>query len=259
MPEKIRGSKKNIKIAAVLACMVFFASFLRAEENFFSGVFFEDFPALGRGFSDEPFLTGAVTLGLGAAGYVLMKNDAYLREEIRAAAGTSGDVVLGFFNEAGDAVNVLAGCAVLYSIGTEKEKRAAYDTARALAVAGIISTSLKIVLGRDRPSAGTGPYMYRPFRSFDDSLPSGHTTVAFAWAAVIAGSYAEQSRGFSYFAYAAAAATGIARVYFNRHWPSDVLLGAVIGIAAGQAAIADDNGKEGLSITPAGISYVVKY
>lgn len=245
----------NRKIRKTITAALMIASFscIWAEENFFSDLFFEDFPSLGRSFTEEPLITGALVLGLGAAGYVMMKNDLYLSNEIKSRAGLTGDAVFGFFNEAGDGVNVLAGCGVLYAVGGEKEKKAAYDITRALAMTGMVIPVLKSVIGRDRPGVNSGPYMYRPFGSFDDSLPSGHTAVAFAWASVIADSYAADTGNLSYLVYAAAAATGIARVYYNKHWPSDVLAGAVLGILIGKAAAAPDEPANGLTVSPSGI------
>ena len=57
------------------------------------------------------------------------------------------------------------------------------------------------------------------------SMPSGHATIAFAVATVLADRYPRWRFGF----YALAAGTAFARVYFGRHYPSDVLAGAVVG------------------------------
>jgi hypothetical protein len=46
--------------------------------------------------------------------------------------------------------------------------------------------------------------------------------------------------------------TGIARIYKNAHWPSDVLLGACIGVITGK--IVDYEGKDvKISCVPGGL------
>jgi membrane-associated phospholipid phosphatase len=63
------------------------------------------------------------------------------------------------------------------------------------------------------------------------ALPSGHATIAFSMASVLS------SRIDNIYAsiglYAIATSTAAARVYKDKHWLSDVMLGSAIGIASG--------------------------
>lgn len=71
----------------------------------------------------------------------------------------------------------------------------------------------------------------RPDGSSDDSFPSGHTARAFCAATVLHKEYGlTRSPWFSVGAYSVATLTGVMRVLNNRHWISDVLVGAGIGI-----------------------------
>lgn len=71
----------------------------------------------------------------------------------------------------------------------------------------------------------------RPDGSTRNSWPSGHTATAFMAATILHKEYGmTRSPWFSLGAYTLATATGVMRVLNNRHWISDVLSGAGIGI-----------------------------
>jgi membrane-associated phospholipid phosphatase len=72
----------------------------------------------------------------------------------------------------------------------------------------------------------------RPDGSSDDSMPSGHTVQAFVSATLLDMEYRDTSPWISVGGYLCAGATGFLRVANNRHWASDVLIGAGIGIAS---------------------------
>lgn len=62
------------------------------------------------------------------------------------------------------------------------------------------------------------------------SFPSGHTSVAFAFAQIMHHEYGDQSIWYSIGAYTAATTVGLMRVAKGSHWASDVLVGAGIGM-----------------------------
>ncbi len=70
----------------------------------------------------------------------------------------------------------------------------------------------------------------RPDGSNSHSFPSGHTATAFMAATMLSKEYGHLSPWVSIGAYSAATATGLMRVANNKHWLSDVLTGAGIGI-----------------------------
>ena len=72
----------------------------------------------------------------------------------------------------------------------------------------------------------------RPDGSTDNSMPSGHTAQAFVSATLLDMEYRETSPWISVGGYLCATATGFFRVANNRHWVSDVMIGAGIGIAS---------------------------
>jgi undecaprenyl-diphosphatase len=63
-------------------------------------------------------------------------------------------------------------------------------------------------------------------RRYKYSMPSGHTQVAFCVATLLS----VQFPAFSWLFYTAAAVIGVYRVYVGSHFPSDVLVGALLGV-----------------------------
>jgi membrane-associated phospholipid phosphatase len=97
--------------------------------------------------------------------------------------------------------------------------------------AGASAVMLKAATGRARPSDSPGdPSEFEPFHG-DASFPSGHTTVAFAFASAL--TEETQSRWVPWVAYPAAAAVGWARIVQDQHWLSDVVAGAALGYWTG--------------------------
>ena len=70
----------------------------------------------------------------------------------------------------------------------------------------------------------------RPDGSNNHSFPSGHTATAFMTATMLTKEYGYISPWVGIGAYTAATATGVMRMANNKHWLSDVLAGAGIGI-----------------------------
>ena len=73
-------------------------------------------------------------------------------------------------------------------------------------------------------------HMMRPDGSNDHSFPSGHTATAFMTATMLTKEYGQKSPWIGIGAYTAASATGLMRIANNKHWLSDVLTGAGMGI-----------------------------
>lgn len=72
----------------------------------------------------------------------------------------------------------------------------------------------------------------RPDGTDNRSFPSGHTATAFMTATMLTKEYGHLSPWIGIGAYSVAAGTGVMRVANNKHWVSDVLTGAGIGIIA---------------------------
>ena len=106
------------------------------------------------------------------------------------------------------------------------------------ALSGAVTQGIKLLAGRERPSASTRPggFWNGPFSVFRrkngfasfDAFPSGHTTTAFSMATVFADTF-DETPWVPYVSYGLAGVVGVTRVMEQTHWASDVIVGAVIG------------------------------
>ncbi len=116
----------------------------------------------------------------------------------------------------------------------------------AIAASGAVTAVLKGVIGRARPrvspndawdvelgrgwSGGGGDY---------SSMPSGHSSAAFAFAAAVTSDVARRAPSraavVGLATFGMAGATAFARTYRDAHWLSDVTMGAAIGTVSGFA------------------------
>lgn len=122
----------------------------------------------------------------------------------------------------------------------------------AVLLGSVIGGVIKGTAGRARPFLNAGPdsqpnprnwQFFRGYREGSDyqSFPSGHAIAAFAAASVVSN---ETSRWWPNTRwiigpamYGGATLVGLSRMYNNRHWASDVILGAAIGTFAGNKVV----------------------
>ena len=119
-------------------------------------------------------------------------------------------------------------------------------SAEALLTAGLWSSALKAITARERPHAGTNGRFsdYHPSAGETvGSFPSGHATGAFTVATVFAEVYRDH-RWVSWVAYGTAGLIGTSRVALGRHYPSDVIVGGVLGHSFGRMVLAHQGEAE---------------
>jgi membrane-associated phospholipid phosphatase len=125
----------------------------------------------------------------------------------------------------------------------------------AVLLAEAMTYAIKGLAGRARPfiSHGEDPdalYFGKGFGNGDyTSFPSGHATTAFAAAAAVTN---ESTRWWPRstwiigpLMYGGATAVGLSRMYHNRHWASDVVMGAAIGTFTGRKVVQYAHGHPG--------------
>lgn len=113
---------------------------------------------------------------------------------------------------------------VLYRRGLKRE---AVLLASTVLVSGLLAVEIQLVTLRPRPEAARLLMALPSFPSF----PSGHAAMGFGWATFIALRFRRWTAPML-----VAGAIAVSRVYVGHHFPSDVLLGAVLGAATGAVA-----------------------
>jgi membrane-associated phospholipid phosphatase len=114
--------------------------------------------------------------------------------------------------------------------GNPRIRRAGERISAGLLIAGFTTSALKLAVGRQRPLGGEEQYVFNPFSTSTDSWPSGHTTTAFALAASVSDEIG--STPVTIGLYSLATLTGWSRMNDNKHWLTDVLAGAAIGVTS---------------------------
>ena len=129
------------------------------------------------------------------------------------------DSVLPAIQRMGDPPVYLGICTLLCAFGNEKMAETGKLAAAAFLESGFIVFALKQIINRPRPLDELA----------EVSFPSGHSALAFALATVVGYEYPKIRIPL----YITASATAFSRVYLGRHYPSDVIFGALIGTLVG--------------------------
>jgi hypothetical protein len=168
------------------------------------------------------------------------------------------DRIAGYAKYLGDGKYALPALGALYCYGrlldSPRAQRTALLSLESVAIAGAFSGGLKFLSHKRRPASSDfeesqwdGPSLIAANRSF----PSGHSTVAFAVATVIASQYGDHWI-VPPLAYGAASMSALSRVNDNAHWASDVFVGSAIGYLTARTIVAlhGDKSRMNLSILP---------
>lgn len=173
--------------------------------------------------------------GLGAMGVVALVTltDESLQEELQAHRSEGKDDVARVFKRMGEptvyAVPALGTIAAGVILGDARVTRAGGRITAGLLTAAVVTNLLKPAVGRRRPAGDPAAFEFEPF-SNQDAWPSGHTAMAFALATGLGDEL--HSTPVTVLLYGAAGLTGWSRLNDNRHWGSDVLAGALVGITS---------------------------
>jgi membrane-associated phospholipid phosphatase len=170
-----------------------------------------------------------------------------------------------FFKNASTGVELIAspGAYViggtLYAVGTIGKYNRLADLGlhgtEAVLFAQSVTYVLKGTIGRSRPFLTNAKdpddfHLGKGFSSGDwTSFPSGHTSTAFAAAAAVTNEttrwWPRSTWVVGPLMYGGATAVGLSRMYHNKHWASDVALGAAIGTFSGRKVVQYQHGHPG--------------
>lgn len=182
-------------------------------------------------------ITGGLLAGAGALFALDGDIKSFWQDNI--AGGTSNDI-FDVFRQFGETLPVLAGSAGVYVAAEtaeqlggwnlKREKAAGLLTLESVLISQGITTGIKELSGRTRPNKTDDAFLFDG-PGGGNSFPSGHATVAFAVATTLSNVYGDDYAWVPWVAYPVATVTALSRINDNKHWASDVFVGALIGYA----------------------------
>jgi membrane-associated phospholipid phosphatase len=199
-----------------------------------------------------------ITAGsISAAAVGLYAYDGQIRRWVKDEWTRDGDHVTDYIEPFGNGKYLAPALGIYYGYGYAADDSGAKNAAKlgfeGYVVSGLMVNVLKYATHRHRPNSGDprstwdGP----SFENDNLSFPSGHASSAFAVAAVLSSEYPE-SATVSVVSYGLATLVAASRVYDDKHWASDVLVGSAIGYFTGKAVYgwhSDDMARE-VTVTP---------
>ncbi len=135
------------------------------------------------------------------------------------------------------------------ALKNSKAQSAGLMAIQSYAISGLLVRIPKELFGRTRPGS-YGVEGAFDFRGPGNGVgfPSGHTISAFSVATIFAEQY-KDTKWVPIASYSLATLAGLSRIYDNKHWASDVFVGAIMGIAIGKF-IYRSHKQDNLAILP---------
>ena len=231
-----------------------FDTILKDSEIFFvDGLSFYTYPLRMDG---SEWLT---TAGIGLGTYLMLGYDDNLRLKIGSEVGRYENDFWNIFESYGVVQYAEIAGVATYGIGlltnNSEIRKAGRMVVQSLTYSGLTAMLIRIIAGRKRPTYSDDPLDFITFTTNNSyqSFPSGHVTVAFALSTVMA-EYIDTPLSRIGF-YSIAGLSAIERLINSQHWFTDVVLGALLGIAGGihvinEEAKRNDKITRRVSITP---------
>ncbi|MDR1342664.1 MAG: phosphatase PAP2 family protein [Prevotellaceae bacterium] len=193
-----------LKYILILLILVIIAGAVRAQDSIRQASKHKHFP-----YKSQIFPVALVAVGTAA----MWKGNREVNRWI-PKTGTTADDYLQYVPMLGLYAANLAGVKAQNSVWTQTK----YLALSQLLCAATVQT-LKYTVREQRPNQGA-----------HNSYPSGHTSVAFVGATVMYHEFKNTNKLVAYSGFVVATAVGILRQTNQRHWVSDVLAGAGIGV-----------------------------
>ena len=164
-----------------------------------------------------------VALPVAAVGFALMPADNYFAEGVQTKLPGFEAKVDDYLQYAPWAAHLAMGACGVKGVSKNRWQVLTADALAAVMMAATVK-GLKWSVNRTRPNGE------------EESFPSGHTAKACMGATLLAHEYGNRSVWIPIAGYTVATATGVMRVLNNRHYVSDVIVGAAVGILAAELA-----------------------
>jgi len=138
--------------------------------------------------------------------------------------------IISFMQIPGEIIIILLGAATFF-IGRKYAKFTALIVLSSFVIAQYSYRAIKFFVKRPRPfeTLDNVRLLLGPYGGF--SFPSGHATISFCLATVIAMRYPK----IRYPVFITAILVALSRVYIGVHYPTDILIGSILGIFIGYA------------------------
>ena len=193
-------------------------------------------PARWRG---RQWGTFAVVAGVGILAYTQddVIRDAFQRNRTEGLDNASKY----FFEPLGSGIITIPLSVGFWAVGAlsdnERAARVGLTSVKAMAITAVFTYAIKYATQRHRPHDDTPPdprIWEGPFGSYSNTaFPSGHSSMIFAVAAVFASEYKDKI-WVPVVSYSLASLAAASRVYDDKHWASDVIIGSALGFFIGK-------------------------
>ena len=155
------------------------------------------------------------------------------------------------FEPIGSGLYLFPAVALIYTHGlifnNQKSKKVGMNCVKSFILASTFAQISKYSFQRQRPNVNPPDANNWFTGNRDKSFFSGHTTTAFSIATVIAEEY-RKTIWVPILCYTAASGVGLSRINDNKHWASDVFVGALTGYLVGRLVVHTNNW--GIQIVP---------
>jgi hypothetical protein len=241
------------RLCGVISLSLFSASVHAAETASFPSIIVEDFSYIATAPSrwestDWQTLGWASLAVVSTAKFIDRPMRDFMCQQSRTDScpgadntNSTGNATLNRIENLGStySLGVMGGFYLYGALGNnQKSINVAEDLVMATMVSATINQTTKILTNRSRPRENLDNSNFQGFTGLNNnsSFPSGHTTQAFTVASVIATHYEDQP-WVVYSAYSVASIVGMARMYNDAHWASDVLTSAFLGTLVGRTIV----------------------
>ena len=207
----------------------------------------------------NPLVRWPEALGFVAVAGITFASDRSISRHFSGYRSGVSNAVADLGNGIGDGLivyNVLAlGALGGKLVGSESLFGVSWRALKSTALAGAGAIVLKTSIGRQRPfQSPNDPYVFKAFKFRDNSFPSGHTAVAFALATSFAAETRDQWSDVVFFGLATL--TAYARMHYDKHWASDTVEGAGVGILSARLI---HRNRVPLQVGPGGVALTFSF